>query len=103
MRIQRPQTSTLFPCTSLFRSRSRKGRGNPSVDQEVLNQSPPISGTSAWRSDPLLIQLGEAFSESVRKEMEVLGRRSEEHTSELQSREYRVWRLLPQNQRRALC
>jgi Acyl-CoA dehydrogenases len=54
--------------------RSRKGRGNPSVDQEVLNQSPPISGTSAWRSDPLLIQLGEAFSESVRKEMEVLGR-----------------------------
>lgn len=42
--------------------------------QQVFNQSPPISGTSAWRSDPMLIQLGEAFSAPVRKEMEVAGR-----------------------------
>jgi putative acyl-CoA dehydrogenase len=44
------------------------------VKHEVTNQSPPISGTNAWRSDPLLIQLGERFSEPVRKEMEQLGR-----------------------------
>ncbi len=44
------------------------------MNHEVVNQSPPIAGTSAWRSDPLLIQLGENFSISVRKELEVLGR-----------------------------
>jgi len=44
------------------------------VNHEVLNQAPPITGTNAWRSDPLLIQLGEAFSESVRKDLEQLGR-----------------------------
>ncbi|MCT7375672.1 acyl-CoA dehydrogenase family protein [Chelativorans salis] len=44
------------------------------MNHEVTNQPPPISGTNAWRSDPLLVQLSENFSEPVRKELETLGR-----------------------------
>ncbi|MFC6491096.1 acyl-CoA dehydrogenase family protein, partial [Nitratireductor sp. GCM10026969] len=44
------------------------------MNHEVVNQPPPISGTNAWRSDPLLIQLGETFSPPVRKELEGMGR-----------------------------
>ncbi|WP_173931606.1 acyl-CoA dehydrogenase family protein [Chelativorans sp. Marseille-P2723] len=44
------------------------------MNHEVLNQPPPISGTNAWRSDPLLLQLGAQFADPVRGELEVLGR-----------------------------
>ncbi|HEU4987250.1 MAG TPA: acyl-CoA dehydrogenase family protein [Rhizobiaceae bacterium] len=44
------------------------------VTNEVTNQPPPIAGTNAWRGDPLLVQLGERFSEPVRKELDALGR-----------------------------
>ena len=44
------------------------------MTHEVTNQPPPLSGGNAWRSDPLLIQLTEAFSEPVRKELDGLGR-----------------------------
>ncbi len=44
------------------------------MTHEVINQPPPLAGTNAWRSDPLLMQAGERFSEPVRKEMEALGR-----------------------------
>src|SRR5258707_8184830 len=63
--IRRPPRSTLFPYTTLFRS---------------LNAS---SGNPA--NDAPLPQVGSASLEVVR---------SEEHTSELQSRQYLVCRLL---------
>lgn len=44
------------------------------MNHEVINQSPPLTGTSAWRADPLLMQLGEAYPESARKELDLLGR-----------------------------
>ncbi|EKF43902.1 acyl-CoA dehydrogenase family protein [Nitratireductor indicus] len=44
------------------------------MTHEVINQPPPLAGTNAWRSDPLLMQAGDRFSEPVRKEMESLGR-----------------------------
>lgn len=44
------------------------------MTHEVTNQSPPIAGTNAWRSDPLLMQAAERFSEPVRKELDTLGR-----------------------------
>ncbi|MCT8998521.1 acyl-CoA dehydrogenase family protein [Chelativorans intermedius] len=50
------------------------GKGRTCVNHEVTNQPPPLSGTNAWRADPLLIQLGEDFSASVRKDLEMLGR-----------------------------
>src|SRR3712207_7942700 len=77
--IRRPPRSTLFPYTTLFRSRTTR----PSRRTE----SPPSAtsltcGTSRF---PLLCGTGPPQSEPPR---------SEEHTSELQSRQYLVCRLL---------
>ncbi|MEX0956631.1 MAG: acyl-CoA dehydrogenase family protein [Rhizobiaceae bacterium] len=44
------------------------------MTHDVINQSPPLAGTNAWRGDPLLMQLSEEFEEPVRKELEQLGR-----------------------------
>ncbi|WP_189407644.1 DNA alkylation response protein [Mesorhizobium sp. M1A.F.Ca.ET.072.01.1.1] len=44
------------------------------VTDEVINQPPPLTGGNAWRGDPLLIQLAERFSDSVRKDLDGLGR-----------------------------
>ncbi|PBB81315.1 DNA alkylation response protein [Mesorhizobium sp. WSM3879] len=44
------------------------------MTDEVINQPPPLTGGNAWRGDPLLIQLAERFSDSVRKDLDGLGR-----------------------------
>ncbi len=44
------------------------------MTHEVTNQPPPLTGTNAWRGDPLLVQLAEDFSEAVRKELDQHGR-----------------------------
>src|SRR5947209_10483009 len=71
--IRRPPRSTLFPYTTLFRSQDDLAGGWPAEVQ-------PEEGTttSQWR---FLISL-------------CVSSRSEEHTSELQSRQYLVCRLL---------
>src|SRR3712207_6956064 len=78
--IRRPPRSTLFPYTTLFRSRaeSRLGRSRGS-DQSHAQQSRTSRGICnfAW-------QFTERNTDA----------RSEEHTSELQSRQYLVCRLL---------
>src|SRR3712207_7436159 len=82
--IRRPPRSTLFPYTTLFRS------------------SPTISPKRpAWRVGPLLDsnRLRHASSLSCqprnrRHPHRSTSLRSEEHTSELQSRQYLVCRLL---------
>ena len=40
------------------------------MTDEVTNQPPPLSGTNAWRGDPLLVQLAEFFSGSVKKDLD---------------------------------
>src|SRR3712207_8497945 len=76
--IRRPPRSTLFPYTTLFRSRGRR-RSRPR----------PRRGHDAERA-----RVGwDAGGGSVG----VPARRSEEHTSELQSRQYLVCRLLLDN------
>ena len=44
------------------------------MTHEVTNQPPPLTGSNAWRGDPLLVQIAEDFSEPVRKELDTLGR-----------------------------
>jgi putative acyl-CoA dehydrogenase len=44
------------------------------VTQDVPNQPPPLTGSNAWRGDPLLIQIAENFSEPVRRDLDGLGR-----------------------------
>jgi len=44
------------------------------VNHDVTNQTPPLTGSNAWRGDPLLMQLAQDFSEPVRKDLDALGR-----------------------------
>src|SRR3712207_8268070 len=80
--IRRPPRSTLFPYTTLFRSEI--GR-RPGAEEEgragVLAAREPVEVVEGGRD------LGHAVGEERRE-------RSEEHTSELQSRQYLVCRLL---------
>src|SRR5258707_3787429 len=71
--IRRPPRSTLFPYTTLFRSE----RIHPENPPEVL----------AKRSREIISSLGYPGQPADKA-------RSEEHTSELQSRQYLVCRLL---------
>src|SRR3712207_8233152 len=81
--IRRPPRSTLFPYTTLFRSREphpRRGHGGRDGQlHEVL--------------DPRAGRPGDARPGQPVAEPGALAR-SEEHTSELQSRQYLVCRLL---------
>src|SRR3712207_8479654 len=82
--IRRPPRSTLFPYTTLFRSKSpRCGVRIPRPGEEVI--LPEGNRTVAARSP-------EGVRSKVPGEQEP--QRSEEHTSELQSRQYLVCRLL---------
>src|SRR5258707_10357535 len=78
--IRRPPRSTLFPYTTLFRSPCRGARTAPKVKKTILALMDFMSGLPfAGR-----LQIEKARSTT----------RSEEHTSELQSRQYLVCRLL---------
>ena len=44
------------------------------MTHEVTNQPPPLTGSNAWRGDPLLIQIAEAFSAPARGDLDALGR-----------------------------
>src|SRR5690349_23387116 len=72
--IRRPPRSTLFPYTTLFRSVGRADRGRDHLDELGPDEVEP-GGELAARPHQL-------------------GGRSEEHTSELQSRRDLVCRLL---------
>src|SRR5438445_7730058 len=95
--IRRPQTFTLFPYTTLFRSEDVTG-GHGVLD--VVGLSPElIDGLYELTvSKPMYTELYAGWVDmkallkflSDRK----LSGRSEEHTSELQSRQYLVCRLL---------
>src|SRR3712207_7769602 len=76
--IRRPPRSTLFPYTTLFRSRTDRRRW----------RSAPSKSLSSRRLSPI------ARSAVARSAATSALRRSEEHTSELQSRQYLVCRLL---------
>src|SRR3712207_7327696 len=83
--IRRPPRSTLFPYTTLFRSRGRhphRRRGRGGGRREALRARLDRQGGDAGHRD--------GRDQGARR----VGRRSEEHTSELQSRQYLVCRLL---------
>src|SRR5438067_9978648 len=88
--IQRPQRSTLFPYTTLFRSYVAKLRNDYRAQMANLDfRSPAAPGVvNRWvdgATHHKITDLVDRFDPSVR---------SEEHTSELQSRFDLVCRLL---------
>src|SRR3712207_8214194 len=84
--IRRPPRSTLFPYTTLFRSPLAEGRAPRDRDRaeahrlRLLQSDDARAERRAARRGGLRAQAGAT--------------RSEEHTSELQSRQYLVCRLL---------
>src|SRR3712207_7357236 len=80
--IRRPPRSTLFPYTTLFRS--TEGSVPPGNAQDPVIR-PHVKSSPAFRW-----QYDTASTYPVKRNL----RRSEEHTSELQSRQYLVCRLL---------
>src|SRR3712207_7428175 len=98
--IRRPPRSTLFPYTTLFRSRGGAA-GTPGLDGTPgaarAAGRDGRGGPDAARGDRLLPHGGDAAPEQGLggEARAVVGaQRSEEHTSELQSRQYLVCRLL---------
>src|SRR3712207_7640604 len=84
--IRRPPRSTLFPYTTLFRSDPEPGPGRPVPD-----------GAGRPRADDHPGRRGDHPTDADQRASRrggVEGVRSEEHTSELQSRQYLVCRLL---------
>src|SRR3712207_7526902 len=81
--IRRPPRSTLFPYTTLFRSaRMARERALRLVGESSVSVATPrATSTCTTRSDVTAASCRSAA-------------RSEEHTSELQSRQYLVCRLL---------
>src|SRR3712207_7737005 len=98
--IRRPPRSTLFPYTTLFRSLLLAGLAPP-VDGDVAHRARPVQGDEG---DQVLelgrLHLPERLAHARRLELED-ARRSEEHTSELQSRQYLVCRLLLEKKKNA--
>src|SRR3712207_8222198 len=96
--IRRPPRSTLFPYTTLFRSKGRglPDKSYPGDNRLVLSKSSHRRQGSAPRCR-LVTSWGWSRSQGLGcspiKVVRELGR-SEEHTSELQSRQYLVCRLL---------
>src|SRR3989441_5671931 len=95
--IRRPPRSTLFPYTTLFRSVPREGL--PEVGGVVVPDAGQVQHLAVLlRAEPhdlLLARQVDAEEEAVIDPQLAVGeRRSEEHTSELQSLAYLVCRLL---------
>src|SRR3712207_8832479 len=96
--IRRPPRSTLFPYTTLFRSRRVPGFGASNREPEIKNPRSKIFLVVGFRAvvaaDQPQQQEGRADEEHPLEILEGRRLRSEEHTSELQSRQYLVCRLL---------
>src|SRR3712207_7786527 len=82
--IRRPPRSTLFPYTTLFRSPTAPSPSPAPASATPRRSSTPRRRTTTCSASP------------------TPGARSEEHTSELQSRQYLVCRLLLEKKKKYL-
>src|SRR3712207_8688903 len=89
--IRRPPRSTLFPYTTLFRSKAAVITGGDSGIGRAVALAFAREGADVLIS---YLEAEEPDAEETARVVEESGKRSEEHTSELQSRQYLVCRLL---------
>src|SRR3712207_7057125 len=97
--IRRPPRSTLFPYTTLFRSAGAVDVRQPGPDRRTARGACPAAVPVLRKPGP-----GAGPGAPARRARVPAEGRSEEHTSELQSRQYLVCRLLleKKNQQRVL-
>src|SRR3712207_7518014 len=86
--IRRPPRSTLFPYTTLFRS---AGKAKAGFGKAIGNEQMQLEGKAKQLAAVAKQEIAKS-TERAKGTIEQL--RSEEHTSELQSRQYLVCRLL---------
>src|SRR3712207_7949163 len=97
--IRRPPRSTLFPYTTLFRSDAGEVRV---AGFDPVTQAAEVRARMGWSPDVF----GMYDTLTCQEYLETMAAayrvpvRSEEHTSELQSRQYLVCRLLLENKNR---
>src|SRR3712207_8261623 len=96
--IRRPPRSTLFPYTTLFRSDAELRQLADDLDAaprlaQGRREHHPVDVKAANELHDVRV----ATQHGHEVEEVLAGRRSEEHTSELQSRQYLVCRLLLDN------
>src|SRR3712207_8005870 len=98
--IRRPPRSTLFPYTTLFRSLP------PYIDEGTDNLNDERRHQYAAHEVGHMEQIHQIVTGKVAQDGDDIGHhaplRSEEHTSELQSRQYLVCRLLLEKKKRWL-
>src|SRR3712207_7528863 len=99
--IRRPPRSTLFPYTTLFRSRPRQALLLDLLedDQEGSRVQRDLRPHGHARPG----RLGQGLLRRGRRHPLAVEARSEEHTSELQSRQYLVCRLLLEKKKKTKC
>src|SRR3712207_7400615 len=91
--IRRPPRSTLFPYTTLFRSKTLPNEDEDCVFEDITGHNTCGRFAYYWVTYGGIDVFGYPISETV-EEDGVSVQRSEEHTSELQSRQYLVCSLL---------
>src|SRR3712207_7746854 len=93
--IRQPPSSPLFPHTPLFRSSSAVTTCTSSCGSRTSRAAPVPSTSSSRQRNPSTSTVGCGSKVPA-------SRRSEEHTSELQSRQYLVCRLLLEKKKQTL-
>src|SRR3712207_7931881 len=92
--IRRPPRSTLFPYTTLFRSRSLDRRARRARCARGARRASRRNGALGTRTSAPAKATSSVRMRRGTVEGYLSANRSEEHTSELQSRQYLVCRLL---------
>src|SRR3712207_7163925 len=94
--IRRPPRSTLFPYPTLFRSEQVQADGHRDTAGECARRFQAAGRQRASRADERERDagFGRRIRQAAGRQESARFRRSEEHTSELQSRQYLVCRLL---------
>src|SRR3712207_8783631 len=93
--IRRPPRSTLFPYTTLFRSAGQRSQTRDAPAQRLEDRG--VAGLGEDRTRLLRHLAPDSGRGRPRRRRALLRGRSEEHTSELQSRQYLVCCLLLEN------
>src|SRR3712207_7437987 len=99
--IRRPPRSTLFPYTTLFRSEREMAplhRGDRSPVRRAAASAELPLPPRRWREGRAMYTYAREFADGAPWHP---GLRSEEHTSELQSRQYLVCRLLLEKKKKS--